>query len=92
MGIIGNPCKMGKEEFVTRFTHNETINIIDNTDESRTLKDTLVAGRRVGPQVMQIPIQSLGVVHKVKNMFDLSGTKLSLTMADDILKEAKIFK
>lgn len=22
MGIISNPCKMGKEEFIARFTHN----------------------------------------------------------------------
>jgi len=56
MGIIGNPCKMGKAEFITRYTHNNFINIIDNTDESETLKDTVVTAIRAGPQVMQIPI------------------------------------
>jgi hypothetical protein len=56
MGIIGNPCKMGKGEFIARFTYNEVINVIDNTNESEVPKDTLVVGRRVGPQVMQIPM------------------------------------
>jgi hypothetical protein len=49
MGIIGNPCKMGKEEFITRYTYNENINIIDNTDESDLAKDTLVVAKRTGP-------------------------------------------
>jgi hypothetical protein len=49
MGIIGNPCKLGKEEFITRFTHNNIINIIDNTDESDLPKDTLVIAIRTGP-------------------------------------------
>jgi hypothetical protein len=52
MGIIGNPCKMGKEEFVARYTHNTTINIIDNTVENNSSKDTLVTTTRTGPQVM----------------------------------------
>jgi hypothetical protein len=56
MGIIGNPCKMGKEEFIARFTHNNIINIIDNTDESDLPKDTMVTAIRTGPQVMQIPM------------------------------------
>lgn len=34
MGIIGNPCKMGKEEFISRYTHSKVVNIIDNTNES----------------------------------------------------------
>jgi hypothetical protein len=52
MGIIGNPCKMGKEEFIARFTYNEAINVIDNTDNSELPKDTLVVGKRVGPKIM----------------------------------------
>jgi len=52
MGIIGNPCKMGKEEFIARFTHKKTINVIDNTDCSELLKDTLVCGKRVGAKIM----------------------------------------
>ena len=56
MGVIGNPCKMGKAEFIARYTYNDSINVIDNTDENDLLKDTLVPGRRVGPQIMQIPI------------------------------------
>jgi len=52
MGIIGNPCKMGREEFITRFTYNEAINIIDNTNDSKMPKDTLVVGKRVGPKIM----------------------------------------
>ena len=47
---------MGKEEFIARYTHNNTINIIDNTDESNLPKDTLVTATRTGPQVMQIPM------------------------------------
>ena len=42
MGLIGNPCKMSKEEFIIRYTHNSAINIIDNTDASDLPKDTLV--------------------------------------------------
>ena len=76
MGIIGNSCKMGKAEFIAKFTYDDDVNIIDNTNESDEPKNALVAGRRVGPQVMQIPMQALGVVHKVKNMFNLEGTKL----------------
>lgn len=49
MGIIGNPCKMGKAEFIARYTHNHFINVIDNTGESGFLKDNLVAGSRIGP-------------------------------------------
>lgn len=71
MGIIGNPCKMGKAEFIARYTYNETVNIIDNTDESEFPKDTLVTATRIGPQIMQIPMLTLGVTHKIKNMFDL---------------------
>jgi hypothetical protein len=56
MGIIGNPCKMGKAEFIARFTYNANINIIDNSNDSELPKDTLISGRRVGPQIMQIPI------------------------------------
>jgi hypothetical protein len=56
MGIIGNPCKMGKEEFIARYTHNNTINIIDNTDESGLPKDTLITATRTSLQLMQIPI------------------------------------
>jgi hypothetical protein len=52
MGIIGNSCKMGKEEFIARYTHNNRINIIDNTDNSDLPKDTLVTATRNGPQVM----------------------------------------
>lgn len=69
MGIIGNPCKMGKAEFIARFTHHETVKIIDNTDESDVPKDTLLTATRTGPQIMQIPMQALGVTHKIKNMF-----------------------
>jgi hypothetical protein len=49
MGIIGNPCKMGKEEFIARYTYNGNINIIDNTDESDLAKDALVVAKRTGP-------------------------------------------
>jgi hypothetical protein len=42
MGIIGNPCKIGKAEFIARYTHNDIINIIDNTDDCDFPKDTLV--------------------------------------------------
>ena len=49
MGIIGNPCKMGKEEFIARYTYNVNINIIDNTDESELSKDALVVAKRTGP-------------------------------------------
>jgi hypothetical protein len=52
MGIIGNPCKMGKEEFIARFTYNETINMIDNTNDSKMPKGTLVVGKRVGAKIM----------------------------------------
>lgn len=78
MGIIGNPCKMGKAEFISRFTYAKVVNIIDNTTESESPKDTLVTGKRVGPQIMQIPMQALGVTHKIENMFDLEETKLTL--------------
>jgi hypothetical protein len=47
---------MGKEEYIARFTHNNIVNIIDNTDESDLPKDTLVTAIRTGPQVMQIPM------------------------------------
>jgi hypothetical protein len=40
---------MGKEEFIARYTHNETVNIIDNTDESDLPKDTLTTATRTGP-------------------------------------------
>jgi hypothetical protein len=49
MGIIGNPCKMGKEEFIARYTYNGNINIIDDTDECDLPKDTLVVAKRTGP-------------------------------------------
>jgi hypothetical protein len=52
MGIICNPCKMGKEEFIARYTHNNVVNIIDNTNESDLPKGTLVTATRNGPQVM----------------------------------------
>ena len=52
MGIIGNPCKMGKAEFIARYTYSDTINIIDNTDESDLPKDTLVTATRHGPHIM----------------------------------------
>jgi hypothetical protein len=52
MGIIGNPCKMGKADFIGRYTHNETVNIIDNTNENDLPKDTLVTAIRTGPQIM----------------------------------------
>ena len=52
MGIISNPCKMGKAEFIARYTYNKIINIIDNTDESDLPKDTLVTATRTGPQAM----------------------------------------
>lgn len=52
MGIVGNPCKMGKAEFVARFTHNSSINVIDNTDDSDFPKDTLIVGNRTGPKIM----------------------------------------
>jgi hypothetical protein len=47
---------MGKEEFIARYTHSTTINIIDNTVENNLPKDTLVTATRAGPQVMQIPM------------------------------------
>lgn len=56
MGIIGNPCKMGKAEFIARYTHSNVVNIIDNTDESDFPKDTLTQAKRVGPKIMQIPM------------------------------------
>jgi hypothetical protein len=56
MGIIGNPCKMGKREFVSKYTHNDTVYIVDNTDDSRFSRDTLVQANRVGPKIMQIPM------------------------------------
>jgi len=62
---------MGKEEFIAKYTYNEVINVIDNTGENDFSKDTLVSGTRVGPQIMQIPMQSLGVVHQINNLFDL---------------------
>jgi hypothetical protein len=49
MGIIGNPCKMGKVEFITRFTHKSVVNIIDNTEANDLPKDVLVTGIRTGP-------------------------------------------
>jgi hypothetical protein len=52
MGIIGNPCKMGKEEFIAKYTHSNLVNIIDNTDESDLPKNTLVTAIRTGPKVM----------------------------------------
>jgi hypothetical protein len=52
MGIIGNPCKMGKAEFIARYIHNSIINVIDNTEESNLLKDTVVTAIRTGPQIM----------------------------------------
>ena len=56
MGIIGNPCKMGKSEFIARYTHSNVVIIIDNTDESDLPKDTLATATRTGPQIMQIPM------------------------------------
>jgi hypothetical protein len=47
---------MGKAEFVSRYTHNIVVNIIDNTNESDLPKDVLVTAARTGPQVMQIPM------------------------------------
>lgn len=55
MGIIGNPCKMGKTEFIARYTNNTVVNIIDNTN-SKLPNDTLVTAIRIGPQFMQIPM------------------------------------
>lgn len=52
MGIIGNPCKMGKAEFIARYSHGDIIHIIDNSDESDLPKNTLTQARRIGPQVM----------------------------------------
>ena len=42
MGIIGNPCKMGKAEFIAMYTHNKIINIIDNTGDGDLPRNTLV--------------------------------------------------
>jgi hypothetical protein len=89
-GIIGNPCKMGKAEFIARYTHNNIINIIDNTDESDLPRDTLVTAIRTGPQVMQIPMQALGVTHKIKNLFELDDTKLRLTLSQEEVNQIKI--
>ena len=90
MGIIGNPCKMGKAEFIARYTYNNIINIIDNTDESDLPKNTVVTATRTGPQVMQIPMQSLGVVHTIKNLFDLAKTKLKLVLSPEEVNQIRI--
>jgi hypothetical protein len=42
----------GKAEFIARYIHNSIINVIDNTEESNLLKDTVVTAIRTGPQIM----------------------------------------
>lgn len=68
--IVNLTTKTNIEEFMKKFAYQNKINYVDNTQESTKEKLTVID--KIGPKMLQLPIQSLNEIHEKKHHFPIN--------------------